>query len=114
MSGPLQTVLDAWPRLWQESLQGRFAPRLIMPGARNGGRVLHLRAIMDHVSRDGATALAEQIKAYWADRGYTVETTVETTVEALQYRHGVDGIIHQVRSDMIGGLPKRQIVQKAA
>ena len=87
-----------------------FVKYTIAPGARNGGRVLHLRAIMDHVSFDGATALAGRIREYWTERGYEVRTYVDS----LAYRNGVDGIIYTVRTDMIGGLPQRQREQKAA
>ena len=66
---------------------------------------------MDHTSLAGATALASRIRDYWAERGYDVRTTVDS----LQYRHGVEGIIHTVRTtDMIGGLPQRTLAQKAA
>ena len=65
---------------------------------------------MDHVSFDGATALADRIREYWAERGYEVRTYVDS----LAYRHGVDDIIYTVRTDMIGGLPQRQRKQKAA
>jgi hypothetical protein len=59
---------------------------------------------MDHTSLDGANALASRIRQYWAERGYEVKTFVDS----LQYRHGEEGIIHTVRTDMIGGLPRKE------
>jgi hypothetical protein len=68
---------------------------------------------MDHTSLDGALALASRIREYWAERGYEVETYVDS----LQHRNDageVRDIIHTVRTNMIGGLPQRQREQKAA
>lgn len=60
----------------------------------------------DWLAGDNAHDLAKQIRAYWAGRGYRVETTVEP--EYTRRRDGSTGsyIGHVVRSDMINGLPR--------
>lgn len=57
----------------------------------------------DFVTVGGAEELAARIRAYWADRGYEVQTTVEpfTRIE------GKAETFYVVRSDMVGGLPQR-------
>jgi hypothetical protein len=92
-------ALPGWPASYGPGPRGLGPPAPNIIGAR-----------MDHTSLDGALALASRIREYWAERGYEVETYVDS----LQYRHGEAGIIHTVRTDMIGGLPQRQREQKAA
>jgi hypothetical protein len=116
--------------MWYGSLRVRFAPSpntynpaewrphhrgrggLIGPPLRVSPAPIPnlIGARMDHTSLDGANALASRIREYWAERGYEVKTFVDS----LQYRHGGEGIIHTVRTDMIGGLPQRQREQNAA
>jgi hypothetical protein len=92
-------ALPGWPAFYGPGPHGLVSPIPNLIGAR-----------MDHTSLDGALALASRIREYWAERGYEVKTFVDS----LQYRHGEAGIIHTVRTDMIGGLPQRQREQKAA
>jgi hypothetical protein len=51
---------------------------------------------------DGSEAhtLAEQLRRYWAQRGYSIETRIEVA-EA----HNRNGSVHCVKSNLINGLP---------
>ena len=50
----------------------------------------------DYVSAGGAMALADKIRSYWADKGEAVEVWIEPSLRCFA-----------VRSDMVGGLPRR-------
>ena len=67
-------------------------PQRDLPGPQN---------VPDHTSLDGATALAQRICAYWAERGWSVDIRLVTT------SNGRSAIAH-IRSDMVGGLPTRR------
>ena len=57
---------------------------------------------MDLCNKDGAEVLAARITAYWRERGYEVNCTVHEQ----QYVVSMRSARHDVRSDMVGGLPK--------
>ena len=57
--------------------------------------------IPDHTSLAGAEALARRIRAYWRLRGHEIDIRLVTT------SNGRDTIAH-IRSDMVGGLPRRR------
>ena len=57
--------------------------------------------IPDHTTRAGAEALARRIRAYWRQRGHEIEIRLVTT------SNGRDTVAH-IRSDMVGGLPRRR------
>lgn len=61
-------------------------------------------------TRKGAEALKAKIEAYWAARGQPVQVWIEQRgfVAALRGAHFV------VRSDLVGGLPSPQQIEKAA
>ena len=52
----------------------------------------------------GATALANRIQAYWAERGYLVQTWV---IEG-RYDPAHRSSRYDVRSDLIDGLPRNR------
>lgn len=60
------------------------------------------------LTRTGAEALEDAIKRYWALRGYIVETWCETIVD--KSHRGPS--IFCVRSDMINGLPSKNLFSK--
>ena len=57
--------------------------------------------IPDHTTLAGAQALARRIRAYWRQRGHEIEIRLVTT------SNGRDTVAH-IRSDMVGGLPRRR------
>lgn len=64
----------------------------------------------DSVTIGGAEELAARIRAYWADRGYEVNTRVELF-------HHITGKVDKfyvIRSDMVNGLPQRRAQAVAA
>jgi hypothetical protein len=54
----------------------------------------------DLMSGAGASRLADMIRAYWRDRGYTIEVRVIDTTTTTK-----TGPIFCVRSNLINGLP---------
>jgi hypothetical protein len=59
----------------------------------------------DTLTMQGANALAQKIRAYWAAKGKTVKTTI---VVQRSPKSGGDmkGELHCVRSDMVNGMPR--------
>ena len=53
----------------------------------------------------GALAIAERIKAYWAKRGFHVETRVIYQ----PFSHGMRSGRYDVRSDLMNALPRRPL-----
>ena len=56
----------------------------------------------DPLTKTGAERLVETIKQFWKDKGKEVNVWAERFVDKKTYTHGM----FQVRSNMIGGLPK--------
>lgn len=75
------TILTSRPAIWKDT-RAIDAPELM--------------------SAAGANGLAARIHAYWQKRGYTVRLRIETTNNAVSSRD----VLHCVRSDMIGGMPR--------
>ncbi|WP_022699374.1 phosphoglycolate phosphatase [Euryhalocaulis caribicus] len=58
----------------------------------------------DHCDRDGAAALMERIRDYWAARGRTARLYMsEQAFDPAMRSRRVD-----IRSDMVNGMPQRQ------
>ena len=60
--------------------------------------------INNPLSRSGAGEIKRRIEAYWAARGYDVEVRLE----AAEFHAAVRSARHDVRSDMLNGMPRRR------
>lgn len=63
----------------------------------------------DHCSREGAEKLARRIQAYWAARSTTVPYVYAEPVFARSNNNPEKRNTHQVRSDLINGMPQRGV-----
>ena len=53
-------------------------------------------------SKEKALEILKQVQAYWAERGYQVQGTIE----ARGYNPRLRSTVYEIVTDMIGGLPK--------
>ena len=65
--------------------------------------------IPDHCTEAGARALARRIQQYWAERGYMPPVIRYESASDAWKNNGSS--FHFVRSDMVGGLPRRRLGQ---
>lgn len=59
----------------------------------------------DVCSRDGAKRLAARIEAYWAERGYAVQTQLRDAGFVASMRSARS----DVRSDLVNGMPTKRL-----
>lgn len=64
----------------------------------------------DFSTRSGAAALAARIAAYWRERGYAVLLSVEEK----GFHPVTRAVRFEVRSDLVDGLPREQVMLKKA
>lgn len=55
--------------------------------------------------KESARKEASIIQAYWRERGFAVQTRIEST----QHPHSTGQIIWAVRSNMVNGLPFKEV-----
>lgn len=58
----------------------------------------------NYFARDGARALEDKIKAYWAARGYEVDIDLVPS----DYDEKIRSVRYDVRSGMRNGMPQRR------
>ena len=59
----------------------------------------------DFLSETGARLLAERIRAFWSENGFTVRVHVEHVMMNRSTRRDHDRAVYVVRSNLVAGMP---------